>query len=291
MTNLGIFKPRDIHWPVCRMLLPRTVEHSTRYEYRIAIERGSASILGAAAFIDDGKGLRSLQLHTVHNRRRQGVATQLLDHLAAEANKRKRGEISAGVNPRSEIALHAFLISRGLAVRDRLCTAEGDLHEIFARQLARCRRLADIKAADWQIIPLSPEMLADAGKLLAEHISRLAPLEGATYFVAPERAGLGLSQALVAAGALQGILLMSRTADTVTFEARAVNPAFRNTRASAMLLTHALKGAVETGASRLRFCYTNTGRDTVAVVKRLGLQVIDTVDHLVRDVGTSEVVR
>jgi GNAT superfamily N-acetyltransferase len=288
MISLVFQAPKHADWPVCRMLLPEIAPHARRHEYRLAIDRSSGAIAGAAAFVDNGTILHALQLHTVLNRRAQGIGAQLLDHVLAEAALRHRKQVTATVRPSRDPALHDFLRHRGFEIRRQFLIAEGDLPETYRRQFARSRHLAELRASaggDWQILPLSVAMLRKAGQLYAENLSGLEPVESGGYYVSQQVAGIGLSQVLVVNGGIQGVILLTRNDNVVTVQARIVRPPFRRSRGSAALVLRALEAAVESGAKRFRFCYFTSTLDTSAFARRMDIPVIETLDELANTVG------
>jgi GNAT superfamily N-acetyltransferase len=281
IPELAIRKPDASCWPVCRMLLPNTMPHAIRYEYRIAADADMSAVAGAAAFTDNGLGLHTLQIHTVLDRRGKGVGKQLLNHVLQEAANRGRKEVSAVLSARGEPEFHGFLNRHGFTLRSQFSTAEGDLTDICRRQRERGSRVVQKSLADGRIVPLTSEMLRDAGRLIAAYLSDLEPAQSGAYFVPQHLAGIGLSQALVIDGVLQGVIIVTRQNDVAIFESRAVTPQFRNTRSSAALLLRSIEVAMQSGAKRARFSFGESARDTAAYVRRMNLQVIDTIDHLV----------
>jgi hypothetical protein len=143
--------------------------------------------------------------------------------------------------------------------------------------------MAELRASadgDWQILPLSVAMLREAGQLYAEYLSGLEPLESGGYYVSQQVAGIGLSQVLVVNGGIQGVILLTKNDNVVTFEARIVRTAFRRSRGSAALAMRALEAAVESGAKRLRFSYFTSTLDTAAFARRMDIPVIETLEEL-----------
>ena len=205
--------PAPADWPVCRMLLPKTLPHATLYEYRIAVDPGADSVAGAVAFTDNGLGLHSIQLHTVLNRRAEGIGTELLNYVSEEAVRRGRGEISAALSQKEDAGSHAFLRHRGFEVRSRFATAEGSLAQVYRRQSERCRRAATIGPADGLVVPLSTGMLREAGQLMSEYLSKLQHRPSGANFMPPHEAGIGISHALVVDGAVSGMILVTRNDD------------------------------------------------------------------------------
>jgi GNAT superfamily N-acetyltransferase len=267
------------------MLLPQTIAQMARHEYRLAIDQSNARLAGAVAFADNGERFYSLHLHVTDGCRRQGVGTTLLEHVLAQARLRGRTGVSTSVDPARDPATHAFLLHRGFRTASRFLTAEGDMAAIHAAHRARCGRAAYLQNDRWRILPLTSDMLGEAGRLHAEYLSDLSAAGAAGYFVPPPLAGIGLSQVLVVGGSIQGILLVTRRGDVATFEARVVRPAFRHSRGSAALVMRALDATLDSGARRLRFCYFASTRDTAAVVRRMGIPVVETLDHLTKAVS------
>lgn len=273
-SSLTVREPGPLEVPACYMLLPKAVESAIPYEYRIAVDRASATIAGAVAFGDGGAQVQLLQLHTVSSYRGQGVGTQLVDYVLAEAVRRGRGEVSAAIHPRDGDAIATFLRNRGFARKGLCCVGEGDLAEIYRRQQARCTRVAEIERGDWQILPLSRELLNEAGRVFPEYLGSIK----APYL------GGDLSQALLVNGAMQGIFLVTRLGDTALFRLRVVQPQFRSSRASAALHMRAIKACAEAGCRQLCLSYLDTNEETQKLVRRLNLKVTDTAELLVKAV-------
>jgi GNAT superfamily N-acetyltransferase len=289
MNCLTIREPSTLERPVCAHLLPESFSGDWRHEYRIAVDERSASIVGAVAFADVGGLLQSLHIRTVLDRRSEGIGTQLLDYVLAEADRRQRAGVAATVTVERHGILHDFLQKRGFGRVSRYCMAEGGAPEVYARTCARCVRIAEMGRGKWLVVPLTAAMYQQAERLIQEYMSGLAAAERRACAAPIDFSFFELSQALFVDGVMQGVILTKHVPadDTVVFRLRVVRPEFQNTRASSALLMRAAKVCVDTGAKRLLFFYFDFADDTVAFVQRAGMKVIKTVETLVKKVIVS----
>ena len=270
------------------MLLPKTLAQDIPYEYRLAVDQTRSCIVGAVAFADSGRLLYELRLHTIFNRRTEGIGTRLLDYVVAEATCRGRTEVKANVNALEEKTIHTFLRKRGFGMQSRCWAAAGDSVEIYRHLRDRCARIASNDASTregWRIVPLSPDMFNEAGRVFAEHLYNVAPGANGSLSLAAYLGRYELSQALVVNGSLHGIVLITNQQNAAVWRLRVVTPQFRNTRTSAALLMRAAQVSVESGAQRLLFSYFDEAPDTVAFVRRMGMTTMQTADVLARTVA------
>jgi GNAT superfamily N-acetyltransferase len=282
--RLTIRPPTSLEWPVFPLLLPKTAGEPIPYEYRVAVDQSRSAIVGVAAFADNGVQLGRLRLHTVFNRRGEGVGAQLLHCVLAEAARRGRAEVRAEVNSPEDGVLCSFLEKRGFGVRARQCTAEGDVDRIYRQLCARCARIAESDGRDWQVRPLSRDLFEEAGRLFAGYLLFWGAADNSASSRGAFLGRFELSHALMVRGALRGITLATRIDESAVFRLRVVQPEFRNTRASAALLMRTARACVASGARRLLCCYLDDAPDTIAFVRRMNMKVVRTTDVLGRPV-------
>lgn len=285
MNLITIREPAALEAPACHMLLPKTLGQNIPREYRIAVDQSRSAIIGAAAFADNGESFLDLDLHTMFNRRREGAGSLLLESVTQEAARRGRKEIMSTLDQADASLLPGFLRNHGFRVQSRYYTAEGQTKEIYELLCARCARIRKAEPQQWRIIPLSPDLYAEIAHVFAEYFRNSTPVTNRAAHIAAYLKGYELSQALVIDGALQGIMLITKFDDAIVWRLRAVQPRFRNTRASADFLMRSAEVSRQTGAARLIFHYFEDAADTGAFVRRVNMKVIQTCDVLSKAVA------
>lgn len=263
------------------MLLPDTIADAPARDYWLAIDSLERSVAGAISFRDNGVTLENVRLHVVPGRQRTGIGTLLLEEVIREAAQRGRSKLAAYANAAREPALHSFFSKIGFNTESKLFTAESGIHTAM-EYLRRVRERAVANHRDpesVEIVPLSNPLLSDAGRLYAEYIANLPDsVSGCAYFSA-DISQFHLTQLLLVDGAVQGMVLMSQHGETATVHARIVREQYRRGWSSAVLLGRAIERAQQAGIQRLRFHFFDTTSDTLQLVKRLNMPIVECVDR------------
>jgi GNAT superfamily N-acetyltransferase len=272
-------KPGQQDWPVCRMLLPKSIEDGALRDYLLALESGVA---GAVCYRDNGSSFEDLQMHVVKGRERKGVGAELLRQVWTEAKARGRREVTARTNPAAEPALDSFLEKHGFRVKRQFFTVEGAMRTAVEYLSAMQQRAAagGRTAETVEIVPLSASVLSEAGHLYAEYLNELPQPAAAHFYFAGDIERYRLTQVLVAKGTVQGLALVSAEGQTATVHARIVRPEWRRGWSSAVLIGTAILRAHQAGFERLRFQFFDSTFDTLELSKRLNMETVECVKEL-----------
>lgn len=267
--------PSEAEWRFCRMLLPRTFCDVAGREYLVAARDEAPRLVAAASFRRAGQSVTHLSLHVIPSFRRGGMASQILEYLVRSGAKSVEGAVE--ITTETEAA--AFCARTGFERVDALTTVEAGIagmREYMVRLRSRI-----VLPAGASIVPLSAAPMEQAARLHALYVAQHGELNPWRASLA-ESSGLHHSPVVLIRGQVAGILLWEREGDTAVVRSRAVDPLYHGGWVNATLLAEGLDGAWSSGARRVRFCYTDSNRDTRKLADRFSSEVVSVLVRYVR---------
>jgi GNAT superfamily N-acetyltransferase len=166
----------------CRMLLPDKPGVIGWSQMLVAKDAATGSILAAAKAMPVRMELGEFQLriaaHVPKPFRRRGVATALVDHLAAHAREQRFQSLAVLLEPEERDGALPFLGASGFHTVDRLTTFEARVEGGGAAWLCDGRRWLIDRGeipATAEIVPLSEAPIQAVAELHARSIGGVAP--------------------------------------------------------------------------------------------------------------------
>lgn len=181
LAGVRVVAAEGIDRRACRMLLPDTPGAVGWSHLLVAKDATTGSILGAAKSMpvraEAGKIDLRIAIHVPKPYRRRGVATALLDHLAARARNDSVRAVVGLLEPQERDEALPFFASRGFRSVDRMTTFESKV-EVMADWLFErrtwLRERGEIPASA-QIVPLREAPIRPVADLHARAIAGTVP--------------------------------------------------------------------------------------------------------------------
>ena len=275
----------------CRMLLPDTPGAVGWSQLLVAKDAETGSILGAAKGMpvraESGRFDLRIAIHVPKPYRRRGVATALLDHLAAQARKDSAGTVVGLLEPQERDEALPFFTSRGFRSVDRMTTFESRVEVMAAwlfERLAWLRERGEIPESA-KIVPLCEAPIGPVAELHARAIAGTVPqLE--TFFTELARGpNGGDSVVLLIDGVVRGYHQCEFKGDCSTTHALAVTEDLRGGGAGSgwaglLLLADRVEECTRRGVVRSRYSCLSTVRPTLRLAKIFQAEVVGIGEYL-----------
>jgi GNAT superfamily N-acetyltransferase len=275
----------------CRMLLPDTPGAFGWSQLLVAKDTATGMILGAAKGMpvraELGRSDLRIAIHVPKPFRRQGVATALLDHLAAHARKESCGALVGPLEPQERDEALPFFLSRGFHSVDRMTTFESKVEVMAARllkPLAWLRKRGEIPESA-KIVPLPEAPIRPVAELHARSIAGKVPqLE--TFFTDLARGPDGRDcVVLLVDGVVRGYHHCDSKGDHSITHALAVTEDLRSGRAGfgwagLWLLADRVEEGMRRGVVSSRYCCLSTVRPTLRLAKLFQAEVVGVEEYL-----------
>jgi GNAT superfamily N-acetyltransferase len=256
---------------------------------RVFVATSRARILGVAAMGTQPWGHRPpgfrFALRVTVPYRRRGVGRALVQAAAREA----RGLGARALRAWRSVELEeeaAFLRSVGFERTRRALHFEADVLDFLRHlQTVRERLIAHRRVPeDARVVPLREADRRAVIRLCRRHLEGLpAGLRHALRGRSQGAASLEHSVVLRVGETMCGVLIYGWEGDTARIDVQLLDPAFRRTWASILLLAGAIERGRETGASRIRFHCYDDNRDTLKLAERIRARLLKAEDFYALD--------
>jgi GNAT superfamily N-acetyltransferase len=258
------------------MLLPETFANAASRTYLLGVRDEAPRIVAAASYREAPGSITNLRMHVVPAFRRQGVGSQIVEHLAENAGH----SISGTVEMEKEPAAEAFCKRNRFQRVESLTTVEAAMSEM-RDYTGRLRARFELPSGA-QVVPLSEAPVDQVAALHAQHVAQEGELNQWRGLVAhtPE---MNISPVVMIDGRVAGILLGKLEGTTAVVHTRVVAPAYHGSWVNVMLLAEALDIGWTHSARRARFSYTDSNQDTQKLAKRFRAEITSVIARFVRE--------
>jgi GNAT superfamily N-acetyltransferase len=296
LTGVRVVAAEGIDRRACRMLLPDTPGAVGWSHLIVAKDARTGSILGAAKGMpvraERGNADLRIAIHVPKPFRRRGVATALLDHLAAQARKDSAGAVVGLLEPQERDEALPFFASRGFRSVDRMTTFESKV-EVMAdwlfERLAWLRERGEIPELA-RIVPLREAPIRPVAELHARAIAGTVPQLEAFFTELARGPDGGDSVVLLIDGVVRGYHHCEFKGDCSTTHALAVTEDLRGGGAGSgwaalLLLADRVEECTRRGAVRSRYSCLSTVRPTLRLAKIFQAEVVGVGEYLRLDLA------
>ena len=283
----------------CRMLLPDKPGVVGWSQLLVAKDAATGAILGAAkgmpVRMESGQFQLRIAVHVPKPFRRRGVATALVEQLAAHGREQGFESLSVLLEPEERDGALPFLGASGFQTIDRMTTFEARVERGGAAWLCERRRWLIDRGeipATAEIVPLSAAPIQAVAELHARSIG------GAAAYLAASLADLARSPdgrdtvVLLIDGVVRGYHRREIKGDLVTTHALAVTEDLRGGGASSgwaglLLLADRAEEYMKQGVVRSRFSCLSNVRPTLRLAKISQADIVSIGEYLCRDLATA----
>ncbi|MEN9665801.1 MAG: hypothetical protein RLZZ326_2164 [Planctomycetota bacterium] len=290
LTGVCVVAAEGIDRRACRMLLPDTPGAVGWSQLLVAKDATTGSILGAAKGMpvraESGRVDLRIAIHVPKPFRRRGVATALLDHLAAQARKDSAGAVVGLLEPQERDDALPFFTSRGFRSVDRMTTFESRVEIMAAwlfERLAWLRERGEIPASA-RIVPLREAPIRPVAELHARAIAGTVPQVEAFFTELARGPDGGDSVVLLIDGVVRGYHHCEYKGDCSTTHALAVTEDLRGGSGSGwaglLLLADRVEECTRRGVERSRYSCLSTVRPTLRLAKIFQADVVGIGEYL-----------
>ncbi|MCX6598483.1 MAG: GNAT family N-acetyltransferase [Acidobacteria bacterium] len=263
--------PQPAEAPAIRMLLPRRPGAAALPgQYLLALQPGTASIVGAASFSVSPAGSTALRLHVIPPFRRQRVGTALVQAIMRSAPAAGVRGLTGEVHPMSEPDAPHFAEALGFQRLHRLCTMTAPVADLRGQLTALRQRLRQSgripAAAQLVMLPEAPQL--EIARLFEQWIS----LEGvgAVPTQALTREASAASPVVMVEGEVAGFLLWQMQGETAIVLAWVVPPRWSNSWVNVALLAEALDIGWAAGARQIEYDVLDGNHQPTKLAQRAG---------------------
>jgi GNAT superfamily N-acetyltransferase len=255
-----IRSPEGIELRICRMLVPEISAADDALWYRIATDRTTNRVIGAAGVRQDLTQLPRwiVDVHVIPPFRRQGVGRQLIETVASEAATKRIGILDAWVLPEEGSDLVHQVERFGFDVHKKIFEYEASTLDVLASAERLYQRVVERGS-----IPSTARLVCLKDANMAEVIAlHTAYLGGTEAGLAPRLRGFGaipcdpyLSLVLLVDDRVMGLALCHCPSDPKLYEydSAVIHPSLRNSWASAWLRYEQSRRAVGQGCEMVRY--------------------------------------
>ena len=280
----------------CRMLLPDTPGAVGWSHLLVAKDATTGSILGAAKSMpvraEAGNIDLRIAIHVPKPYRRRGVATALLDHLAARARNDSVRAVVGLLEPQERDAALPFFASCGFRCVDRMTTFESKVQVMadwLFERLAWLRERGEIPESA-QIVPLREAPIRPVAELHARSIAGTVPQLEAFFTKLARGPDGGDSVVLLIDGVVRGYHQCEFKGDCSTTHALAVTEDLRGGGAGSgwaglLLLADRVEECTRRGVERSRYSCLSTVRPTLRLAKIFQAEVVGVGEYLQLDLA------
>ena len=278
----------------CRMLLPDTPGAVGWSHLLVAKDGETGSILGAAKGMpvraESGCVDLRIAIHVPKPFRRRGVATALLDHLAAQARKDSAGAVVGLLEPQERDDALPFFASRGFRSVDRMTTFESKV-EVMADWLFErrtwLRERGEIPESA-RIVPLREAPIGPVAELHSRSIAGTVPQLEAFFTDLARGPDGGDSVVLLIDDVVRGYHQYEFRGNLGTTHALAVTEDLRGGGAGSgwaglLLLADRVEECTLRGIVRSRYSCLSTVRPTLRLAKIFQAEVVGVGEYLQLD--------
>ena len=286
MPAIRIVAAEGIDRRACRMLLPDKSGVVGWSQLLLAKDAATGAILGAAkgmpVRMESGQFQLRIAVHVPKPFRRRGVATSLVDHLAAHAREQRCGSLAVLLEPEDRDGSLPFLGARGFQTVDRMTTFEARVEGGGAAWLCERRRWLIDRGeipATAEIVPLSEALIYAVAELHARSIGGVTPHLAASLTELARSPDGRDTVVLLIDGVVRGYHRREIKGDLVTTHALAVSEDLRGGGASSgwaglLLLADRAEEYMKQGVVRSRFSCLSTVRPTLRLANKMGTGAI-----------------
>jgi len=294
MPAIRIVAAEGIDRRACRMLLPDKPGVVGWSQMLVAKDAATGAILGAAKGMPVRMASDPFQfriaVHVPKPFRRRGVATALIDHLAAHAREQQFGSLAVLLEPEDRDGALPFLSARGFQTVDRMTTFEARVERMAAWLFERRRWLIDRGEipATARIVPLSEAPIDAVADLHARSIGGIAPRIAASLTELVRSSDGRDTVVLLIDGVVGGYHHCDSKGDLSMTHALAVTEDLRGGGAGSgwaglLLLADRVEEGIRRGVVRSRFSCLSTVRPTLRLAKIFEADIVSIGEYLCRD--------
>jgi len=296
LAGVRVVAAEGIDRRACRMLLPDTPGAVGWSHLLVAKDATTGSILGAAKSMpvraEAGNVDLRIAIHVPKPYRRRGVATALLDHLAARARNDSVRAVVGLLDPQERDGALPFFISRGFRCVDRMTTFESKVEVMAAwlfERLAWLRERGEIPASA-KIVPLRDAPIRPVAELHARSIAGTVPQLEAFFTELARGPDGGDSVVLLIDDVVCGYHQYEFRGNLGTTHALAVSEDLRGGGAGSgwaglLLLADRVEECTRRGVERSRYSCLSTVRPTLRLAKIFQAEVVGIGEYLRLDLA------
>ena len=279
----------------CRMLLPDKSGVVGWSQMLVAKDAATGAILGAAkgmpVRMESGRFQLRIAVHVPKPFRRRGVATALVEDLAAHAREQRFQSLAVLLDPEERDGALPFLHASGFQTVDRMTTFEARVERGGAAWLCERRRWLIDRGeipATATIVPLSEAPIQAVAELHARTIGGVAPHIAASLADLARRPDGRDTVVLLIDGVVRGYHWREIKGNLATTHALAVTDDLRGGGAGSgwaglFLLADRVEEYTRRGVVRSRFSCLSTVRPTLRMAKIFQADIIGIGEYLCRD--------
>ncbi len=274
---------------VCRMLLPEAFQQGGSAEFLLALAEPPLQFLGAGAYVpirsSDGQPAWQVMLRVADPCRRQGVGTQLLQALRAQAQLRGIATLLTWHQPEQQPEADPFLRHQGFTREDRFTLFEADI-ERLAGSLGGLRdwlMARDRVPPGARVVPLREAPLDQVARLNAQSFGGTSEEIARRMRQALMRQSTSDGQVVMLGDEVAGALLMGIDGTTCWVDTRVVAAPYRGRWANIgwanlLLLSAGLEWGLARGVQCVRFVSSAKNRNTMKLAARCAAEVVQVAD-------------
>jgi N-acetylglutamate synthase-like GNAT family acetyltransferase len=240
--------------------------------------------------MESGQFQLRIAVHVPKPFRRRGVATALIDHLAAHARAQQFRSLAVLLEPGDRDGALAFLSARGFQTVDRMTTFEARVERMAAWLFERRRWLIDRGEIPGtaRIVPLSEAPIEAVAELHARSIGGVAPHLAASFTELARSPDGRDTVVLLIDGVVRGYHRVEFRGDLSMTHALAVTEDLRDGGAGSgwaglLLLADRVEEGERRGTVRSRFSCLSTVRPTLRLAKIFQADIVSISEYLCRD--------
>ena len=295
MPEIRIVAADGIDRRACRMLLPDKPGEVGWSQMLVAKDAANGAILGAAkgmpTRMESGRFQLRIAVHVPKPFRRRGVATALVERLAAHAREQRFQSLAALVDPEERDGALPFLATCGFHTIDRMTTFEARVEGGGPAWLCERRRWLIERGeipATARIVPLPEAPIHAVAELHATSIGGVAAQLAASLAELARGPDGRDTVVLLIDGVVRGYHRREIKGDLSTTHALAVTEDLRGGSAKSgwaglFLLADRVEEYVRRGVVRSRFSCLSTVRPTLRLAKIFQADIVCIREHVCRD--------